>query len=171
MANKELKFVNLGIDAGATAGWAITTCSDVSACTMHGEVKTPQQRMEVIKLANAQAKKTKLPLVVSAEEWPGRWPSYKSAMGMGRNWGRWLDNIELVLGIKESKILRFSFNKWRYGLWEPDIVRAASKEKNGYKKLAMSYTNVSKHNEAEAICISVYTQLDAESLEVVKYMR
>lgn len=166
-----IEFVSFAIDPGEISGWAIAKNSNEP--TMLGTTETIQQRVfacrQAVQLAN------NLPIVVVVEEWTlgGPRANYKMFAGLGKNYGRWLDHIELIIGVQESDILRVTPQKWRNGLFGSAIKRYCSKPDvtSKLKRLACAYVSppekppISSHNAAEAGCIACWAHCSEEGLD------
>lgn len=165
-----LPFASFCLDPGKTSGYALARNNAVEDLVFHGHLRTATARRDVCRRVREYAEDVGLPLVVVAESWPGRWPSQKSALGMGRNWGRWIDHVELELGVKEDHILRVSFQRWRNDIYGPELCKEAreSDDDDAWKKLAMSYAGVDDHNEAEAMCIAIWSQTSFEGTDAAQ---
>ncbi len=167
--NETLQYLSFGIDAAKVSGWGLALGTSVKDLLGSGVAKTAIERRDACIYARDWAADLDLPLLVVAESWPGRFPGQKQALGMGRAFGRWLENIELVLGAREDHILRIGMTSWRADLFPADLLRLAKEQqkedRTGYKRLACAFADVADDNEAEAICITVWSQASFEGAE------
>lgn len=165
------RYVSFGIDAAKVSGWGLALGTSVKDLLGSGVAKTAVERRDACISAREWAEDLDLPLLVVAESWPGRFPGQKQALGMGRAFGRWLEDIELELGVREDHILRIGVTSWRADLFPPELLRQAKEQqkedKTGYKRLACAFADVADDNEAEAICITVWSQSSFEGAEAV----
>jgi hypothetical protein len=133
-----------------------------------GFAKKPEHRQAACRLSADLVAQLDLPLVVMGEEWPGSWRSQKTAVGMGKAWGLWLDHIHFILGVKEAHIVRVNPSKWRSELYGKEHYKTAGGKEDGFRTLALAYTGVKDHNEAEAICIACWTHTSERGLEAAE---
>jgi hypothetical protein len=155
-ADDDLEYLTFAIDAGSTSGWAVADGNTPDDVLESGISKKPEHRRDACAAAKGWQANTGLPLIVVAEDWPGKWRSWKSALGIGRQWGMWVDHIHFTTGVKEGHILRVNPARWRNDLYGPEMVREAQGHQDGMRKLAVSFAGVADHNEAEARCIAIW---------------
>lgn len=164
MSQKLLKFLAFGIDSAERSGIAVARHAD--RCEFSGVVRTAVQRRDTCERVAALQVKSGLPLVVVAEGWGGVWQRWSTAHGAGRNWGRWLDPIELILGVKEAQIVRVKPQTWRPALFGPELVKG--QDSDALKALACAYTGLADKDEAEAICLTFWVQSSVEGQEAAE---
>jgi len=151
-----LPHVVLGIDPGAITGYAIFVNGEYHHSEVAGIAYT---RHLVVQYACEIATDIHQPLLVIAETWPssflpnGKRMSHDSIIGMGVNWGKWLQEIEMFMGAKPNVTLIDTL-VWRkhYGLHR----YAREQAKTMAVAIATKITNkqIKDHNEAEAILIA-----------------
>jgi hypothetical protein len=163
-----MTFLALAIDSAARSGFAVARSASV--VDVAGAVTTAAQRRAVCEDVVQRRLAADLPLVVVAEDWPGLWRSWKTAVGAGRNWGRWLDHIELVLGVREDQIVRVNTRRWRSDLFGVELTRMKTpkglkpRPPEEMKRLACTYVGEKDHDQAEAMCLALWahTSIDAQ---------
>ena len=141
------KRIVLGIDPGAVSGWAIAVSGE--EVTEYGTAKVYEGRLYPVMKAARVAAKQQASIHV-AMEWPtaGGWTA-TTAMGFGRNQGRWLELIEQELGISQRRVIQVAPQTWRaatHGVLRGDDVKGA----------ACSFANVEQPDAAEAACLSLH---------------
>jgi hypothetical protein len=156
-----MTFLAFGIDSAERSGFALAR--DATSCELAGVATTAAQRRAVCEDVAQRAASSGLPLVVVAESWPGLWRSWKTAIGAGRNWGKWVDHIELVLGVREKHIVRVNTRRWRSDLFGVEVM----KETFGMdaKRLACTYVGTQDHDQAEAECLALWAHTSSDALE------
>jgi hypothetical protein len=159
----------LGIDPGATSGWAlmqppspgVTRHAGTEGLVMHGtttsSAKGVQRMRQVIAECIAHAEGAGLPLVVVAESWRGtggRNRGVRTLTGIGAAWGRW-ESLLLLEGVPASRIVRLDTGTWckrAYGV--------SRKKSAAWKAMAKSYVqrrfgvDLASDDEAEAVVIA-----------------
>ena len=161
-----MKFISFAIDPGESSGWAIALTPD--AANASGVARTPHERVAVCHLVAEYVEDTEYPLVVTAEKWNARgWRNvFYTALGLGRSFGRWLDHIELILGVKEQHFLRFHPNTWKHVIFTADELKGISRE--DHKRLVCQYTGVPEHDRADAMCMAMATHSTEEGLKAAE---
>jgi hypothetical protein len=105
----------LGVDSGATSGWAIWTPG--AGICKHGTAKSSADRGAVVLDAVQIAHALTLPCVAVLEKWtPGggvRW-NPKTMIGLGQSRGRWLEQLE-VCDFMDADVVSVEPNTWRAG--------------------------------------------------------
>ncbi len=112
--------VVLGVDPGATSGWAIISSKPVIMNDPDGTVstnimvgETRCMHRHAVDLAIDVAHRAGLPLIVVAEKWTaGGWASHTALLGLGAAWGTW----EVALreaGHPKRRIVRVCSQTWR----------------------------------------------------------
>ena len=140
------------IDPGKVAGWAIACGPEVEDLLAHGTAKFPGHR--VAACAGARKICAGRQLVVVAEGWPGTWQSWKTALGIGKAYGTWLDHVEIILGVREDHIVRVNPARWRNDLLGAENLKDTDPEEK--KGLAVAYTGVEQTDAAEAACMALW---------------
>jgi hypothetical protein len=167
------KFLAFGLDPGEESGWGIAINPEYPL--EFGTASTIATRKEVCLLVVGYSVQLQLPIVVFVEEWTAGGPqaTYKMYVGLGKNYGRWLDHIELIIGVSESDIVRVTPQKWRNGLFGEAIRKYCQKPDVGVKlkKLACAYVSPTptklhrNHNAAEAACIACWGHCSEEGMD------
>lgn len=165
MANP-IEFLCLAIDPAKKSGWAWARNAQDTIET--GSVTTAYERLEVCERTLALQEELQLPLVVTAEKWPGRWRSWASAVGTGKAYGRWLDHIEFVLKTKEQHILRVNTQRWRNALFGHMMSEGDPKTPEELKRLACAYIGTKDFDAAEAGCMAIWTHSSVEGQEAAE---
>jgi len=162
------KFVSFAVDPGSESGWGIALIPEFVA--EFGTASTINERKSACERAKIMAEDLNLPLVATVEEWTIGGPrvNHKMLIGLGKSYGRWLDHIELILGISEDDIVRATPQKWRNGLFGSKLVKKYTG--NSLKALACAYLSpsgslpVKNHNAAEAGCIACWAHCSEEGV-------
>lgn len=103
--------VVLGIDPGATSGWAVVLRGEPTGDI--GKARTAAERANAINVARECAQTAGLPLIVVAEKWSaGGWASHTTLLGLGAAWGVWRESLR-ECGVPESRIVRVLTQTWR----------------------------------------------------------
>lgn len=148
--------VVLGIDPGETAGWSIFANG---IYIESGASKRSRIKYYAVQTALSLSKCNHTSLIIVAEKWnkpflPDRKRmSYESVLGMGMNWGMWLQEIYTRISDDFKNIYRINTLHWRkfYGLQRCN--------RNQAKTMAIPIASdiachaIGDHNEAEAILI------------------
>lgn len=148
--------VVLGIDSGKIPGYAILECGEY---VTSGIAEDPFTKCDAIIAARTISFQKHLPLLFIAENWPapflpdGRRMSHDSILGMGQNWGLWLQEIQKIPE-QYRIVVRIDTLEWRrfYG------TNTCSKQQA--KRLALilaaqiANKPIDDHNEAEAILLA-----------------
>lgn len=161
--------VVLGIDPGATSGWAVFVAGHLVEC---GVAKTAADRAHAIARALALAVSRQgaptLPVVIVAEGWSaGGWKGIKQVLGMGASWGRWQEAIELA-GVPEKRVVRVLTQRWRSDL------RLHAKSDTGVYARArwpMLAEERYTHDTADAACVGAWGCHAAEVAAVLPRLR
>lgn len=168
-------FVSFAIDPGEVSGWGIALAPEVPF--EFGIATCRESRRNACETAKNVSSKLRLPLVVIAENWTIGGPriSHKFLIGLGANYGKWLDHIEEILGITEDQILRPVPSTWRNGLFGGQLVHAhRGNDGAGLKRLACAYVSppgappVKDHNMAEAACMACWAHCSEEGIEAAE---
>lgn len=173
------KFLAFALDPGEVAGWGVATCAELPLEL--GIAKSMSDRKWVCQHVKSMSEELGLPILVVAEEWTAGGPRahYKMYTGLGENYGRWLDWIELILETPKDKILRVTPQTWRNGLFTPEVLQQYC---SGFdrswkmKRLACAYVSPSPslaksrrdHNAAEAACIACWAHCSIEGVEAAE---
>lgn len=160
--NSAIKALIAGIDSGEVSGFSMWQCGTYIGSEV---VNTAEQRERMIQIAYRRSLQLSLPLIFVAETWPsGYLPnrkrmSHKSLLGMGMNWGKWLQEIEKLpqpKNLDEIKILRVENQVWR----KPHGLNKYSKDQAKKMALAICQNDIDKdiidHNQAEATLIGAF---------------
>ncbi len=141
--------VVLAIDPGAESGWAILSAGKLCA---YGGATSRQGRDETIRMALAEAERTKKKLVAVAESWA---PYVSRALQPA--WMAWKESL-LACGVSQTKIGRMNVATWRTRV----LGKGAMKLDTAAAKLACVRlvencfdVVVLSHNAAEAICLGI----------------
>lgn len=103
--------VVLGIDPGATSGWAVVLRGDPTGAI--GIARTAPERRDAVMYAQQVADRSGLPLVVVAEKWSaGGWASHTTLLGLGAAWGAWREAL-VECGVPERRVVRVLTQTWR----------------------------------------------------------
>lgn len=95
-------------------------------------------------------------LKVVVEKWHGRMPSWAGAIGLGKQLGKFLETVELNLGVKERHVLFIDVSDWRNDVYTLDQRRACKGGGSAaWKALAADVTGISQHDAAEAVLIGL----------------
>lgn len=159
-----MTFLAFAIDSAERSGFALAR--EATSCELAGVTTTAAQRRAVCEDVAHRAAASGLPLVVVAESWPGLWRSWKTAIGAGRNWGKWVDHIELVLGVKEQWIVRVNTRRWRSDLFGVEAMKGV--HGMDAKRLACTYVGTKDHDQAEAECIALWAHTSLDAHEAVE---
>jgi len=165
--------ISFGLDPGAVSGWAIALNPELPY--VFGTTNSISERKEACRTVFELSVRLGLPIVVVAEEWTAGGPraNYKMFVGLGKNYGRWLDHIELILRIPEDQILRVTQQKWRNGLFGGKTIAKYCPRPNvgdKLKRLACAYVSpwgsepCKDHNAAEAACIACWAHCSEEGV-------
>jgi hypothetical protein len=165
------RFVTFGIDPGDTSGWGVATCPEIPAIV--GIATTIEQRVEVCRYVKEFSKG--LPIVVGIEDWTIGGPNanYHMFKSLGESAGRWLEQVEAILGITKKHVVRTTPQQWRNGLFTPGMVRNHSGGE-GLKRLACAFVSppdaepVKNHNAAEAGCIACWLHCSEEGVVAIE---
>lgn len=107
----DLPCVVLGIDPGATSGWAVVLRGEPTGAI--GIARTAIDRHHAIMSAIQIADRNSLPLVVVAEKWSaGGWASHTTLLGLGAAWGAWREAL-VECGVSERRVVRVLTQTWR----------------------------------------------------------
>lgn len=146
----------LGIDSGATPGYGILDSGDY---VQSGVAIEPERREYAVRKSRELSLRANLPLLFISENWPsaflpnGKRMSHESILGMGMNWGLWLQEI-LKLPKQIYILERINVLDWRkfYGISRCNKAQA----KRFSLPLASQIANktITDHNEAEGILIA-----------------
>ncbi len=142
------------IDPGKTAGWAIARGPEQEDLLAHGTATLPGHRLAACATVKKLRAQTRRKLVVVAEGWPGKWQSWKTALGIGKAYGLWLDHVEIILGVREDHIVRVNPARWRNDLLGAENLKDTDPEEK--KGLAVAYTGVEQTDAAEAACMALW---------------
>lgn len=158
-------FLTFGVDPGSLSGWAIA--NDPNSVLTSGTAKTVAERFDAVETAEAYAREMGLPLVGVVENWgSGGWRTVATAIGLGRSLGRWLELIELILGIRERDLVRPHPKTWQHHFFEHGMIQGKKSEE--MKGIACAFTGAADHNEAEACCLAMYGQGSVEGIEAAE---
>lgn len=146
--------VILGIDPGATSGWALLYVDAhgrerLEAGTCRGASR------DVVDRALALAAETGLPLVVVAERWSaGGWASHTTLLGLGAAWGAWLAALDGR--VPKRRIVRVYSQTWRAA-----IIGGRQRSTEAWKESAcrvafVRWGVVLGPDAAEAACIAAW---------------
>ena len=163
---RELECVILGIDSGATSGWAI-----LSPRTLHelGAAKTAAERTGVVEQAQLVADQLGLPLIAAGEKWTaGGWKTAATPMGLSAQWGRWQEQLELA-GHPKRRVVRVYPQTWRARVLGHGSARKGAAEV--YVASRWPGMHVPTHDAAEAACIGTWGQRAAEVADVLPKRR
>lgn len=154
--------VILGIDPGATSGWAILTPESSALCA--GNATAPRLRCgtvnagrnAVIVWAQEVAAEQNLPLIVVAEKWTaGGWASHTTLLGLGAVWGKWEAALSEA-GHPKRRIVRVYPQTWR-----ARVIGGRQRSTEDWKAAAQTLVKhrFDKHvssDAAEAACIALW---------------
>jgi hypothetical protein len=168
------KALVLGIDAGATSGWAIWIPG--RGVLEHGTAKSSNQRGSVVYRATDLAIQLDLPCVAVLEKWtPGggvRW-NPKTMIGLGQSRGRWLEQLD-IYSFMDADMIGVEPNTWRAGTLSK-LGRGIGRDE--WKRRAVQACKArglvtATDDEAEAILIAVWgAEKSAEVLARSKVRR
>lgn len=146
----------LGIDPGEIPGYAILENGEYITS---GTAIDPIEKQNIVMLVRSISVSKHLPLLFIAENWPSpflpdrRRMSHESILGMGQNWGLWLQEIQKIP--KQYRIIdRIDTLEWRkfYGIQRCNKIQAKSLALPIASQIAKK--EIDDHNEAEAILIA-----------------
>lgn len=145
----------LGIDPGITSGWGLAT--DHETIVDSGVATTAADRSAVIWRALDLAQEAHRLRV--AIEWPtAGGGGARTALGIGKSRGRWLEMLELLAGYPEGRVLRLQPRQWRaatHGVVTAKGDTRAEREAH-FKRAACTYTGIVHPDEAEGCCIALH---------------
>ena len=158
-----LPCVVLGIDPGATSGWAIMAPGTADVRLL-GSGQCRGASRDAVDSAQTWAEMLELPLVAVGERWSsamrmrgGARTSGFTQQGLGASWGRWQQLLEDA-GQPKSKPLRVDLMTWRMGIFGGRFRRKSEV----WKSLAVARAGTFIEgrepgtDEAEAICIAEF---------------
>lgn len=146
--------VVLAIDPGKASGWAVFVCG---RCVASGVASGHDGRMLAVELADVEAARAKLPLVVVAEKWSaGGWASHTAMIGLGASWGDWRTALGIG-GVPASRVVRVLPQTWRARvIGSPRGARSDALKRMSMMRAAKEVGHVADDNEADAICIGIW---------------
>jgi hypothetical protein len=136
----------LAIDPGATSGFAVVRAGKVLGS---GVAQCAVDRRRILDAWG------EFPDVIVREDWTrgGQW-GFKQVLGMGAEWGRWAEAIELA-NLRLLRVRKVEPNEWRYPL-----LGRRRRTRPEWKAAAISYVEAlgidAGHDESEAICIGLF---------------
>ncbi len=149
----------MGIDPGATSGWAVMVRGMVTGAI--GVARTADERRDAVLYAQRLAEINALPLVVVAETWSaGGWASHATLLGLGAAWGAWRESLR-ECGVPESRIVRVLTQTWRAAIlgggnrrggrdWKAEAIRWAE------RAIGAALCRRLTADEAEALCMAAW---------------
>lgn len=163
--------VVLGVDPGATSGWAVMVRGMVTDAI--GVARTSDERRDAVSEAQRLALINALPLVVVAETWSaGGWASHATLLGLGAAWGAWRETLA-EHGIPARRIVRVLTQTWRAAIlgggnrrggrdWKAEAIRWAE------RALGTRCPGRLTADEAEALCMAAWGSRAGEVREVLE---
>lgn len=146
--------VILALDPGRTSGYSVWSNGILRA---HGTAKNARDRARA--MAEAIAEHSRLggakeaTFTIVAEEWSaGGWGSYKTLIGLGAEWGKWLAIFE-DLAIRPSQIVRVQVREWRKCLIKFPGRKVADWKAVAVRHCELKHAITVSHDVAEAIVI------------------
>jgi hypothetical protein len=136
----------LAIDPGATSGFAVVRGGRVLGS---GTARCAADRRRIL---DAWGEK---PDIIVREDWTrgGQW-GFKQVLGMGAEWGRWAEAIELA-GLRPLRVKKVEPNEWRWPL-----LGRSRRTREQWKRAAIDYVGAlnidAGSDESEAICIGLF---------------
>lgn len=158
--------VILAIDPGQSSGWAIAVSGRP---TVWGRASTHAERSAACELADVEADRHDMALVVVAEKWTaGGWASHTTLLGLGAAWGAWRSAIEEA-GIKRSRIVRVYTQTWRARVLRPRWGATTEQLKHLSASMASAWTGeiIADHDVADALGILRWATLAPQVGEAI----
>lgn len=146
----------LGVDPGNVSGWAIAL--DPETILEHGIAKRARERLRAVVTARRIARAHGRPLRVCMEWVTAGGGTARTAMGIGKGRGLWLTLFDLVLGVREERVLRADPRDWRKATH--GVVKAPGADRKererAFKAAAIAFTRIPEADAAEAACIAMW---------------
>lgn len=146
----------LGIDPGETPGYGIFDSGDY---VESGIAIEPEVKEYAVGLAREYSFKKNRPLLFIAENWPSPFlpdrkrMSHESILGMGMNWGLWLQEIK-KLPKQVYALERINVLDWRKFYGTSQCNKAQAKRFSLLLASDIAKKTITDHNEAEGILIA-----------------
>lgn len=155
----------IAIDPGKKSGASLFLHGKFSAAWQVGNKAA--ERQDVLLHCCHKATEAELPIVVVMESWPYI-GSIRTAIGLGKAAGRWLEQAELQ-GIPQRRIIEINVNVWRKGVYGVLHNRIG---KEAWKAQAVSQAHIRfgqrlEEDAAEAAMMGLYATMSEEVEEVV----
>ena len=143
----------LGVDPGEKrSGWAIA--ADHERIVASGVARNAAERADAV----LEAKRRGVTRV-SIEWVTAGGGTMRVAMGIGQARGRWLEQVEQVLGIskRSTRIVTPNPQQWRSATHGTVRAQGDRRQKaEQFKRAARAYVGIDDPDEAEAACIALY---------------
>lgn len=145
-----------GIDSGQIPGYAIVKNAEY---VTSGIAKDPYDKVRVVMKARIISLDTHLPLLFLAENWPApflpdrRRMSHDSILGMGQNWGLWLQEIQKIPE-QYRIVVRIDTLEWRKFYGTNTCSKQQAKQLALILAAQIANKSIDNHNEAEGILLA-----------------
>lgn len=168
---KPLEAVILAVDPGRRSGVAVTAGDDL--VLVDASLSTRETRRFACDTAEDEAFARQWPCIAVVETWTqhGKW-SFRSALSLGEQAGRWLAEIE---GRSFVAVVRVEPNEWRRALFGGGPNRKTEEWKDLAKQRVLGrFGERRDHDAAEAICMAEWASRSrrvAEALNLLESRR